>query len=430
MLAIWGMHFTAMGAATIVPDTTVVVQPTVINSATLAIGVAGITMLVIVAALAMAVIDAQAERTLPARNQQLVDPALDGLIVAKDGRIVNVNPRMLELSGWSSSELLGKSVAEDLVAGAVERAPTASIKATEAFLKTARGDLIPIEVVCQHLHGSAQGNEVYAIRELTERRAAEQELRRQTNALQQRADELRQQNVRLDLVLTNMAQGLCVFDAAQRLVTCNEPYLRMYHLSAEQAKPGTTPTEILNTALPMGSSRALIPKTTFGNALLPSPTRKLRWPRTASATDARYAFDTSPFRAGAESSHDDITEREKLSAQLEQNNKLLSERTSLLQAVVDNFPGGISLLDSDLRVALLNEKASKVLDLPDRLFANGPPSLEEVFRFNASRGEYGPGDVEEQVAARMALARAAQAPPLRAQTSGRDGARGARSTTR
>ena len=137
MLAICGMHFTAMGAATIVPDPTVVVEPTVINSATLAIGVAGITMLVIVAALAMAVIDAQAERALPARNRQLVDAARDGLIVAKDGRIVNVNRRILELSGWSSSELLGKSVADDLVAGAVRRVPTASIKAREAFLKTA-----------------------------------------------------------------------------------------------------------------------------------------------------------------------------------------------------------------------------------------------------------------------------------------------------
>ena len=295
----------------------------------------------------------------------------------------------------------------------------------------ASGDLIPIEVVCQHLHGSAQGNGAYAIRELTERRAAEQELRRQTNALQQRADELRQQNVRLDLALTNMAQGLCVFDAAQRLVICNEPYLRMYHLSAEQAKPGTTLREILEHRIANGL---------FAGA---DPEEYIR-ERFAAVADAKAAMATHRLSDGRTicvrhqpipgggwiTSHDDITEREKLSAQLEQNNKLLSERTSLLQAVVDNFPGGISLLDSNLRVVLLNETASKVLDLPDRLFANGPPSLEEVFRFNASRGEYGPGDVEEQVAARMALARARKPPPLRAQTSGRDGARGARPTAR
>ena len=102
--------------------------------------------------------------------------------------------------------------------------------------------------------------------------------------------------------------------------------------------------------------------------------------------------------------HQDITERQKLTAELEQNHKLLSERTSRLQAIIDNFPGGITFLDGDLRVVLANDRARKLLDLPDRLFADGPPSLESVFRFNAERGEYGKGDVEEQVASRMALA--------------------------
>ena len=55
---------------------------------------------------------------------------------------------------------------------------------------------------------------------------------------------------------------------------------------------------------------------------------------------------------------------------------------------------------------LANDRARKLLDLPDRLFANGPPTLESLFRFNAERGEYGKGDVEEQVAKRMALAEA------------------------
>lgn len=81
------------------------------------------------------------------------------------------------------------------------------------------------------------------------------------------------------------------------------------------------------------------------------------------------------------------------------------EKGVLLQAVVDNFPGGITFMDADLRMVLANENGRRLLDLPDVLFAAGPPTIEEVFRFNAERGEYGLGDVEEQVAARMALAR-------------------------
>jgi diguanylate cyclase (GGDEF)-like protein len=106
--------------------------------------------------------------------------------------------------------------------------------------------------------------------------------------------------------------------------------------------------------------------------------------------------------------HEDITERQKLNALLEQNNRLLSERTSRLQTIIDNFPGGISFLDGEFRVVFCNEKARRLLDLPDGLFAGGPPSIEKIFRFNARRGEYGPGDVEEQVAVRMELVRLRQ----------------------
>jgi diguanylate cyclase (GGDEF)-like protein len=78
----------------------------------------------------------------------------------------------------------------------------------------------------------------------------------------------------------------------------------------------------------------------------------------------------------------------------------------LLQTIMDNFPGGISVLDGDLRVTFSNCAARQFLDLPDSLFVDGPPLLEEIFRFNARRGEYGPGDVEQQVAERIALVKA------------------------
>ena len=83
----------------------------------------------------------------------------------------------------------------------------------------------------------------------------------------------------------------------------------------------------------------------------------------------------------------------------------LRERISLMGAVIENFPGGISLFDSELQMVLCNEQQRRLLDYPDELFANGFPSLEQLFRFNASRGEYGPGNNEEHVERRMALVR-------------------------
>lgn len=83
----------------------------------------------------------------------------------------------------------------------------------------------------------------------------------------------------------------------------------------------------------------------------------------------------------------------------------LEEENELLRAVVDNFPGGIALTDKNLKLAFCNNHLKTLLELPPSLFAFGNPSLEQLFRFNASRGEYGPGAIESHVSKRMELVR-------------------------
>jgi diguanylate cyclase (GGDEF)-like protein len=81
----------------------------------------------------------------------------------------------------------------------------------------------------------------------------------------------------------------------------------------------------------------------------------------------------------------------------------MRERTELLEAVIENFPGGIALYDKTMQMVLCNQRLIEMLDYPAWLFAKGYPSMEELFRFNASRGEYGEGNADEQVARRVAL---------------------------
>jgi methyl-accepting chemotaxis protein len=50
---------------------------------------------------------------------------------------------------------------------------------------------------------------------------------------------LREQNLRLQAALNNMAHGLCMFDAGGRLLICNEPFMQMYNLSPDVVRPGT-----------------------------------------------------------------------------------------------------------------------------------------------------------------------------------------------
>ncbi|HVY52635.1 MAG TPA: EAL domain-containing protein [Devosia sp.] len=63
--------------------------------------------------------------------------------------------------------------------------------------------------------------------------------------VQRRKRELERQNIRLDAAVNNISQGLCMFDAKQRLVICNTPYAKIYGLTDELVKPGTPLDDIL-----------------------------------------------------------------------------------------------------------------------------------------------------------------------------------------
>jgi hypothetical protein len=52
-------------------------------------------------------------------------------------------------------------------------------------------------------------------------------------------------NLRIQVALDNMSQGLCMFDDDERLVLCNRRYLDMYQMPASVAKPGVTRTDLL-----------------------------------------------------------------------------------------------------------------------------------------------------------------------------------------
>lgn len=60
-----------------------------------------------------------------------------------------------------------------------------------------------------------------------------------------RTREFRTLNGKFNTALSNMSQGLCMFDSDKRLIVCNERYASMYGLSSEQVKPGTTASQIL-----------------------------------------------------------------------------------------------------------------------------------------------------------------------------------------
>jgi diguanylate cyclase (GGDEF)-like protein len=70
----------------------------------------------------------------------------------------------------------------------------------------------------------------------------------------QAEDVIRQQKQELDATLENISQGVCMFDAARRLIVCNKRYADLYELNAEQTKPGTSLRAILQHRISTGNA--------------------------------------------------------------------------------------------------------------------------------------------------------------------------------
>ncbi len=57
----------------------------------------------------------------------------------------------------------------------------------------------------------------------------------------------------LRTAVESMSQGLCMFDASERLVVCNSQYYKMYGLTAADVRPGKTLSEVLEKRVAQGT---------------------------------------------------------------------------------------------------------------------------------------------------------------------------------
>jgi diguanylate cyclase (GGDEF)-like protein len=137
------------------------------------------------------------------------------------------------------------------------------------------------------------------------------------NAIQliAREVELKQLNRRIDIALNNMAHGLCMFDAEQKLIVCNRTYVQMYALTPELARPGTMLQAI-------EAFRATIGNGAIGNPEQAAAATAIHTREATAFTqqlmDGRtVAVSQRPMQDGGwVAVHEDITERQRAEAKI------------------------------------------------------------------------------------------------------------------
>ncbi len=193
---------------------------------------------------------------------EVMAAALDGLyvgrdnkaiIVAKSGTIISINPLAARLCGSVPAAFIGKMVSDLFGEPALGDASGESAKRRwETDLRTASGDIVPIEVVREPLGRRLPGTLVFAVRDLRERIEAAAERERKNQALHERDKQLRIQNQRFDTAIHNMRQGLAMFDAEERLLVCNTRFWELYGIPTEELQPGKSIKEVIRHSSTLG----------------------------------------------------------------------------------------------------------------------------------------------------------------------------------
>lgn len=280
----------------------------------------------------------------------LDDHAIVGVTDTK-GIIIYVNDKFCDISGYSREELVGQNH-RILNSGNHSQSFFADMYRTIANGQTWHGTL----------KNRAKDDSFYWVettitpsRDKNGRITRYIAIRTDVTALFKKDKALLDQNERFNRALENMAHGLVMFDAEQRLIVCNRLFAIMYGLTDEQLEPGTTLRQIMAYQVANGLSDQDEIETGIrdwlgrqGNEVLTVQTHNLSDGRTIQVTFAPMA------EGGWLATHEDITERRKA------EQELLSHRDRL-QELVDDATESLKTKAKELRLALDKEKELNTL---------------------------------------------------------------------
>ncbi|TYL94382.1 EAL domain-containing protein [Bradyrhizobium rifense] len=180
----------------------------------------------------------------------------------------------------------------------------------------------------------------------------------------------------LEQAVNNLWLGIILFNQRREVVYCNQRYMDLYRLSPEQVRPGTPVSDLIQHRLALGlkirgEADAYIRARTEGTFVSERTVQEF--------ADGRIiAYTAHPLpNGGGMATHEDITEREELSARLQQRNMQFD-------IAINNMSHGLCFFDADHRLIVCNRDFIDMYGLPPERVRPGMPLSEIVdMRFEA-----------------------------------------------
>lgn len=177
-VAICSHHFTGMAGTTLIIDPEIKLPANTIPTGWMAVIVAVVTTIIIFLATVGLILDRRDLRRLEeaGRMQSLADAAVEGLIVfdPESREIITVNRSFCRLAGLEA--MAGSQTIFDFFPSLEHQSRLAQETALEVFLKAADGSEIPVEIIRHTIDYFGLPHEVYAVRDIRQRKDAEAEI--------------------------------------------------------------------------------------------------------------------------------------------------------------------------------------------------------------------------------------------------------------
>ena len=313
----------------------------------------------------------------------------DGHLAVFNRKYVETRSLIAELiTGGASYEAL---LREEVRRGAVNLTGSTAEQHIEGRLNWHRNPVEPIEV---HMADgrwlrisetrTSDGGCVQTRADITQMKEREADLLRLTRDLHSR-------NAMFGVLLDNMPQGVCLFDADQSVIFANNRYAEIYGLGSEHIKPGTSLKEILEARIATGIYGSTDVEQ-FVKEGVDSFTERVSQVMTL-ADGRSISVVRLPMPDGSlVSTHEDITERERLNAQL-------SAQHVHFDAALGNMLQGLAMYDADQRLIICNRRYLEMYRMSADIVKPGV-RLAEVMKHSADLGNFSEEEAKRALAER------------------------------
>jgi diguanylate cyclase (GGDEF)-like protein len=206
------------------------------------------------------------------------------------------------------------------------------------------------------------------------------------------ASRLADVNGMFEVALSNMPNGLCMFDAEKRIVISNQRFRDLYGLKDEEVRPGTPLRALLETHLRNGQTSDLsIDEYIDAVMAMPTQIQPLQDGRTVFIRRNRIAG------SGWIATHEDITQQTCDRDQIVANAAALERINARFDAAINNMSHGVCLFDADRKVVISNRRYAEIYQLSPEQIGPGT-SLAEILDLRHQAGTHFKVDPETRMA--------------------------------